>query len=211
MKNKVNNEIRIDQLTALLKAGSIDEKGLNELKEIGVSIAVAKKARSDAIEQVIDAMTKIEPPLGLIDLINASPTLRPNINDLYDADTILASVKAKGYLFKRVSNAGSLSSAVSAALKAKELGMLVLVLKVPKAKGSPTKVYQNSPLPLDTSQSNKLKNSFLHVKTMPGDIVANLKSFVIDSPEVQNFLKSSDGEQFMSRWAGWISRGGKRK
>lgn len=212
MKTIQSSATRRDELIALISGGSTDEEVFNEIKKLNEADANTKKAWTEAIQSIVEMMTKTEPPIGIADLITANPALKPKIESIYSADDCMAGTKAYGLSVSKISNEKLGIRGIPPILKTKDLGMAILVLKVPKAKGQPTTIFQHSPLPADTTDKNKLKKSFVYVKNMDGDIGLNLRKFAgANSGEVQDFLSSPDGDTFIAKWAGWISRGGKRK
>ena len=211
MKTIQSNATRRNELIALISEGSTDEKIFNELKKLNETDSNAKKAWNDAIQSIVETMDKNEPTIGITDLITANPALRPKIDSIYGVDDYMAGAKAYGLSVSKIPNEKVGKPGVPAILKTKDLGMATLLIKVPGAKGQATTIYQQSPLPADTSEKYKLKNSFVYVKGLEGDISLNLRKYANVQPRVQDFLSSTEGEQFISKWAGWISRGGKRK
>lgn len=212
MKTTHPSVIRRDELLALILEGSTDEKVFADLRKLNEADKSSKKAWSDSIQSIIEMMTRSEPTIGIVDLINASPSLRPVMEAVYDSDAFIAGAKAYRLSTVKTANGRVPTNNVGNSTKSKALGIAVLVIKVPGAKGQATTIYQHSPLPAETSDVNKFKNSFAYVKNMDGDIGVNLRKFVgANLGEVQNFLISPDGDMFIAKWAGWISRGGKRK
>ena len=211
MKIKHDNITRRNELIALISGGSTDEKIFSEIKKLNEDDANAKKAWSEAIQSIVETMVKSEPSIGIADLITSNPALRPNIDSIYDADAFIASAKVFGLSVSKIPKQNVVSHSIYNVSKSKDLGIAVLVIKVPGAKGQATTIFQHSPLPADTSDKNKLKNSFVYVKGLEGDISLNLRKYANGQPQVQDFLSSTEGDQFINKWAGWISRGGKRK
>lgn len=211
MKTKHTSVTRRNELLSLISEGSTDEKIFIELKKLNETDANAKKAWSEAIQSIVETMAKSEPSIEIADLITANPALRPNIDFIYDVDAFIAGAKVYGLSVSKIPKQNVGLHSIYNVPKSKDLGKAILVLKVPKAKGQPTKIYQYSLLPADTSDMNKLKNSFLYVRGLEGDIGLNLRKFSSDQPEVQTFLSTVEGDEFINKWAGWISRGGKRR
>lgn len=211
MKTRQASSTRRNELVALISEGSTDQEIFNELKKLNEADANAKKAWNDAIQLIIETMAKNEPSIGIADLIIANPNLRPDMESIYSADDFMAGAKTYSLSVSKIPSENVGKGRVPAILKTKDPGMAVLVLKVPGAKGQATTIFQHSPLPADTTDKNKLKNAFVYVKGLEGNINSNLIEFAKDEPEVEKFLKTTDGEQFINKWSGWISRGGKRK
>ena len=211
MKTIQSGATRRNELLALISEGSTDEKIFTDLRKLNEVDANAKKARNDAIQSIVEAMSKNEPSIGIADLITANPDLRPNMESIYSADDVIAGAKAYGLSAFKISDEKVGRPGVPAILKTKDLGMAILVIKVPGAKGQATTIYQQSHLPADTSEKNKLKNAFVYIKGLEGDISLNLRRYANGQPQVKDFLSSTEGDQFINEWAGWISRGGKRK
>lgn len=90
---------------------------------------------------------------------------------------------------------------------AKDYGLKLIKIKVAGKKGKGTTVAKDTPFPAATLAFGA---NFAHVKAMTGDIAANLKSFAIKSPEAEEFLNTEDGHAFITKWAGYISRSGKK-
>ena len=211
MKTKHDSVTRRNELITLISEGSTDEKIFIELKKLNEADANAKKAWSEAIQSIVETMVKSEPSIGIADLITSNPALRPSIDSIYDADAFIAGAKVFGLSVSKIPKQNVVSHSIYNVSKSKDLGIAVLVIKVPGAKGQATTIFQHSPLPADTSDKNKLKNSFVYVKGLEGDISLNLRKYANGQPQVQDFLSSTEGDQFVNKWAGWISRGGKRK
>ena len=211
MKTIQSSATRRDELIALISGGSTDEEVFNEIKKLNEADANAKKAWNEAIQSIVEMMAKNEPSIRVADLITANPALKPKIESIYSADDFMAGAKIYGFSVTKISNEKVGIRGIPSILKPKNLGMEVLVLKVPRAKGQPTTIFQHSPLPGDTTDKNKLKNAFVYIKGLEGDISLNLRKYANGQPKVQDFLSSAEGDQFISKWAGWISRGGKRK
>jgi hypothetical protein len=209
MKSQHANVTRRSELLALISDGSTDDTIFKELKELNDADASAKKAWSDSIQAIVEMMAKSEPSIEIADLINASPTLRPTIGAIYDIDAFMAGAKAYGLSTVKVTDRSVRSNITGDGSKPKDLGIAVLVIKVPKAKGQPTTIYQNTPLPADTSGVNKLKNSFVYVKGLEGSVAVNLRKLA--NADAREFLSTVEGDQFIDKWSGWISRGGKRR
>ena len=211
MKTIHTSALRRNELLALISEGSTNEKIFDELKKLNETDANAKKAWNDTIQSIVEMMDKNEPSIGITDLIAANPALRPNIESMYSADDFIVGAKTYSLSVSKLPSENVGKGRVPAILKTKDLGIAILVIKVPGAKGQPTSIYQKSPLPADTSDKNKLKNAFIYVKGLEGNINSNLMTFANEKPEVVKFLNTTEGEQFINKWAGWISRGGKRK
>ena len=211
MKTKLDSLTRRNELIALISEGSTDEKIFNEIKKLNEADANAKKAWSEAIQSIVETMAKSEPSIGVADLITSNPALRPNIDSIYDVDAFIAGAKVYGLSVSKISNEKVGRPGIPSIFKPKDLGMAIFVIKVPGAKGQATTIYQHSPFPADSSDKNKLKNSFVYVKGLEGDISLNLRKYANEKPDAQKFLSTTEGDQFINKWAGWISRGGKRK
>ena len=210
MKTTHPSAIRRNELLALISDGSTDEKVFNDLKMLNEVEANAKKAWSDVVRSIVDTMVKNEPSIGIADLITANVALRPNIDSIYDVDTYIAGAKVYGLSVSKIPNEKVGGGGIPGILNTKKLGIAILKIKVPGAKGQATTIYQHSPLPANTTDKNKLKNAFVYVKSLEGDINSNMIKLANEQLEVQKFLSSAEGDQFINKWAGWISRGGKR-
>ena len=201
---------RRDELIELIMRGSTDPEIYEEVKGLNLAQEALRDERKLAISLIVKKMLEAKPPISVKELIEADQSLLPKIEAIYDINAFKTSASSFGLSIKADTNGKKIGT--SSATRGKDLGLPILIIKVPGAKGQPMKIFKNSKLPLDTSAANPLKNSFFHVKGKGKDIGASLRSFLPeDSVEAKHFLATADGDQFIAKWAGWISRGGKRK
>ena len=201
---------RRDELIELIIRGSTDLEIYEEVKSLNLAQEALREERKIAIALIVKKMLEANPPISVKELIEADQSMLPNIESIYDVNAFKASASSFGLSIKVDSNGKK--SGTSSATRGKDLSLPILVIKIPGAKGQPMKIFKNSELPPDTSATNPLKNSFVYVKGKGKDIGVSLRSFVPEeSIEAKNFLATAEGDQFIAQWAGWISRGGKRK
>ena len=190
--------------------GSTDPEINEEIKSLNLAQEALREERKLAIAAIVKKMLEAKPPISVKELTEADKSILPKIESLYDVNDFKAAAGSFGLSIKSDSNGKK--SGTSSVTGRKDLDLPILVIKVPGAKGQPMKIFKNSELPPDTSPANPLKNSFRHVKEKGKDIGASLRSFVPEaSIEAKQFLATTEGDKFIAQWAGWISRGGKRK
>lgn len=199
---------RRDELIELIRNGSTDPRIYEEVKKFNEAQVALRKERKLAVASIVEKMLEAKPPISIKELVDEDPSMLPSIEAIYDINAFKAGANSFGVTFR----ANGRKSGASSAARGRDLGPPILVIKVPGAKGQPMTIFKNSDLPPDTSSANPLKNSFLHVKGKGKDIAASLRSFVPEgSTEAKQFLATEEGNKFIARWAGWISRDGKRK
>lgn len=203
-------DARRDELIERIAKGSTDPEIYEEVKNLNLAQEALRNERKLAITLIVKKMHEAKPPISVKELIQVDQSMLPNIESIYDVNAFKASANSFGLSVSVNSNGKRRGT--SAAARGKDLGPPILVIKVPRAKGQPMTIFKNSDLPPDTSVAKPLKSSFLHVRGKGKDIGASLRSFVPEgSLEAKQFLATDDGDKFIAQWAGWISRGGKRK
>lgn len=194
--SRLDAQSRKSEIIALLSGGSTDAKLFEELKNLNTADADAKKHRQTLVAQIVKEMAK--EGITIVELVKVGGALLPDINHLYDANTIRASA---GTAIKAPRKSGG-GKAEVVAPRDRAVFYVQATKGDPLARGPGLSILKGE---LPTKFGPKLA----WLKAQPGDLKANLMNTAVKNDEMKNYLASSVGKKFLDDVVAFIAQEGK--
>lgn len=192
---------RKQEIIALFAQGTVDDKLFAELKEINKVEQQAKVEREGHVAEIVKGIGELQ--LTFAELMSQQFGNKP----LFASTEIMDYARGHGWKFAGAVNTSAAGTdGNTRQARTKREGVLLFEVQPPGHKGGATKIYKGDKFP-----AQGIGAKLIWLSQQPGNLADNLMGRAVQSQDVQDYLKTAEGEAEFKKWVNYITEHAPKK